>query len=42
MPSCAGDFDNDGREDLAVAAYGTSFGGTAAGSVYLLPDPFGP
>ena len=35
-----GDFDADGRDDLAVAAYGASPNGVASGSVHLVASPF--
>ncbi|MEL6345228.1 MAG: FG-GAP repeat protein, partial [Myxococcota bacterium] len=35
-----GDFDRDGRQDIAVSAYGTDSSGASTGSVYLLPSPW--
>lgn len=34
-----GDFDGDGREDLAVAAPGAAYAGASSGSVYFVPLP---
>jgi hypothetical protein len=35
-----GDFDGDGRADLAVSAYGADFRGASSGAVLLLPLPY--
>jgi hypothetical protein len=37
----AGDFDGDGRRELAIGAPGDEAGGVAAGRVYLAPEPDG-
>jgi hypothetical protein len=34
-----GDFDTDGRADIAVAAYGSDIAGVGAGTVYIVPVP---
>ncbi|MFT4975238.1 MAG: hypothetical protein ACI8S6_001125 [Myxococcota bacterium] len=34
-----GDFDSDGRDDVAVSAYGTDPSGASSGTVYLMPIP---